>query len=76
MISSKGELKYCPFRTYTTEELYVIDGENTVKSEWFMPCLKEECACYNKWEGIGRIEETCYREQLAYQRISIKEEVK
>lgn len=76
MVSSEGKLEYCPFRTYVSEEPYVIEGENTVKSEWFMPCLHEQCICYDKWVGATRIKETCYRDQVVYQRVSVKEEVK
>lgn len=72
MVTSKGALKYCPFRTYTTEEPYVIDGENTVRSEWFMPCEKENCICYQREEVGELIKEYCHREKTVYQAITQK----
>lgn len=73
MVFSEGELKYCPFRTYLTDEPYVIDGQNTIASEWFMPCEKEKCICYQKKEYDDSIAEWCYREQIAFQTTSRKE---
>ena len=65
MIESKGKLIWCPFRTrkhYKDITQWDVDIETT----HFMPCMKEECICYNKYENDDVVTECCYRDNISY----------
>ena len=63
MIESKGELKWCPFRTrkHFTGVMY-----GDVETTHFMPCMKEDCICYERCEYDDVVIENCYRENIGY----------
>ena len=72
MVESKGEMRLCPFRV-TTRISLKHSGES-VTNQYFMPCIKEMCNCYERFEYDGEISESCYRDNIGYIRRHIKQE--
>lgn len=67
MVESKGKLIYCPFRTRKCRN-------GNIETTDFMPCMKEDCICYNQYEYDGVVTESCYRDNIGYLRTWNKEE--
>lgn len=64
MITSSGELKYCPFRIHGETRLSATVNGESFYNEYFMPCTKDECICYQKDNNS----EYCYRDNLVFKR--------
>lgn len=71
MIESRGELIWCPFRTRKHVKA-IIEGD--IETTHFMPCMKEECICYERYEHDDVVTESCYRDNIGYSRIHNKKE--
>ena len=71
MQESRGKLELCPFRIKRECDLMMPD----TFFESFMPCLKEKCMCYEKSISLDgkRMNECCYRDNIAYGRMSYVE---
>ena len=54
-------MKYCPYRVHGERRASLTVQGEYYYNECFMPCLKEECACYVK-DGE---EEKCLRSKRA-----------
>ena len=63
MIESKGELIWCPFRT---RKHFTGVKNGDIETTHFMPCMKEDCICYERYEYDDVITENCYRENIGY----------
>ena len=72
MIESKGRMDYCPFRIYEETRPALMVGDADRKIQFFAPCLKENCMCYQKhMSSDGKtMTENCYRDNLEYERKS------
>lgn len=66
MIESKGKLIWCPFRTRKHSK-GIMQGD--IETTHFMPCMKEDCICYNQYENDDVVTECCYRDNISYCRI-------
>jgi len=66
VISSNGRLELCMFRIKREFE----QGDNNVFHENFMPCVKEDCACYERKEFGKTLYECCHRENINFLRNS------
>ena len=73
MQATKGnEIKYCPFRIKRESDLSM---PNTFY-ENFMPCLKEDCICYDKYISFDKkyVNEYCSRDNISFCRQEWNEE--
>ena len=70
IVKNNGSLNICPFRIC---RYGLAVNDNSEFEEGFMPCLKEKCPCYEKIEDDKRITEYCYRDNLGYERTTLKE---
>ena len=71
----EGKLKLCPFRICEETHTPMLKGQGVVKMQHFMPCIKEQCICYDIGMLNGYVTEFCYRENLVYEMKHPKNEV-
>ena len=69
MIETRGELMWCPFRT-RKHAIGIMQGD--IETTHFMPCMKEDCICYERYESDDTVIESCYRDNIGYSRLQDK----
>lgn len=62
----EGKLELCPFRIYEETHMPMLKGQGAVKTQHFMPCMKEKCICYDVSFENRKVTEYCYRDNLVY----------